>query len=45
MCHADPPRYDYPGGPNYGKPCSPVAGLYDGKPIMTCRFCGRKLEG
>lgn len=29
--------------PNYGRPCVPVAGKYDGKPCFTCVFCGRTM--
>lgn len=48
ICHADPPGYDrqgkyHLGGTNYGKPFVPVDGLYDNKPIQTCRFCGQLL--
>ena len=52
MCKADPPgwREDrkgnpwwYNGGPNYGKPCVPVPALYDGRPALSCLFCGKFL--
>lgn len=33
------------GQPNYGKPHVPVAGTLDGKPITTCLYCGKTLQG
>lgn len=53
VCKADPPGWHhfpngrkerYPGGVDFGKPCCPVIGLYDGHEIFTCRYCGRLTD-
>jgi hypothetical protein len=43
-CKADPPNEERPdGGVNYGKPCVPVLGSYDGQPIASCLYCSRRM--
>ncbi|KKM63569.1 hypothetical protein LCGC14_1510140 [marine sediment metagenome] len=40
LCKADPMGP----GPNYNKPHVPIRGSYDGKPRISCLYCGKWLE-
>lgn len=42
-CHAGPPGPWHPAGINYGKPHVPVGGSLNGRPALTCLYCGRTL--